>query len=151
MTTAHAPTPPKHEDDFTKKHVLLVDDDPGFRSFACMLLTKNGYRVSQACDGSEALRSVEKFLHDSECFDLLFTDLKMEPMSGMELIREIQARGLHVPVLIATGFLDEVSLEELQQIETYQFLIKPFKAQDLLRCAEQLTDAALAGENKRKA
>ena len=118
--------------------MLLVDDDPAFRSYASMLLSRNGYRVSQACDGLEALQSVSRMLDGSDRIDLLFTDLKMENMSGMELITKVRALGLDVPVLVATGFLDEVSFQELQRINRHQLLVKPFKQQDLLLCVERL-------------
>ena len=130
-----------------KKHVLLVDDDPGFRSYASMLLTKNGYRVSQACDGWEALQSVKKMQENADHIDLLFTDLRMKTMSGMELILKVRALGLDMPVLVATGFLDDVSFDELQRIKRHQFLSKPFKPQELLQHVEELTvDNHLTGE-----
>ena len=117
----------------------MVDDDPGFRSYASALLTKNGYRVSQACDGWEALQSVERIRNCADHIDLLFTDLKMDAMSGMELIHKVRSLGLDMPVLVATGFLDEVSFEELQLITKHELLLKPFKAQELLEYVQQLT------------
>jgi CheY-like chemotaxis protein len=121
-----------------KKHILLVDDDPAFRSYAVMLLARGGYRVSQACDGEEALQSVACFQKKGEVIDLLFTDLKMEGMSGLELILKLRRLGVEVPVLVATGYLDEVSFEELQQIKSHRFLLKPFKPGDLLLCVQQM-------------
>lgn len=122
-----------------KKHVLLVDDDPAFRSYASMLLTRNGYRVSQACDGFEALQSVEKLKQNDDDIHLLFTDLKMEAMSGVELIRKVRAQGIDVPVLVVSGALDEATFEELQLIKGHKFLVKPFKPQELLQYVKQLT------------
>lgn len=138
MNTAHVIIARPDAGACTKKHVLLVDDDPAFRSYASMLLSKNGYRVSQACDGLEALQTVARTLDGSDRIDLLFTDLKMERMSGTELISKVRALGLDVPVLVATGFLDDVSFEELQQIKRHQLLVKPFKQQELLLCVERL-------------
>ena len=138
MNTAQVIIPVQDASACIRKHVLLVDDDPAFRSYASMLLSRNGYRVSQACDGLEALQSVSRMLDGSDRIDLLFTDLKMENMSGMELITKVRALGLDVPVLVATGFLDEVSFQELQRINRHQLLVKPFKQQDLLLCVERL-------------
>ena len=121
------------------KHVLLVDDDPAFRSWATMLLSQCGYRVSQACDGSDALQAIEKFAGQDDRIDLLFTDLAMERMSGRELIETVLVLGLRLPVLVATGFLDEASLGALRKIENYRFLVKPFKPQDMFHYLAELT------------
>jgi len=123
-----------------KKHILLVDDDPAFRSYASMLLVREGYRVSQACDGGEALTCVALFRERGDAIQLLFTDLKMDGMSGLELIQQLRGMGVEVPVLVATGFLDEVSFEELQQIKSHRFLLKPFKPGELLLCVRQMID-----------
>jgi two-component system KDP operon response regulator KdpE len=131
-----------------KQHILLVDDDPAFRSYASLLLAGNGYRVTQACDGRQALQSIEKLQEDGEPVDLLFTDLRMAGMSGLELIRKVRGLGLDLPVLVATGFLDEVSFEELQQIKSHQFLVKPFKPEDLLRHVAELALRFDAGTGK---
>ena len=123
-----------------KLHILLVDDEPAFKVFTSMVLTHNGYRVSQACDGWEALHLIEEIYGRGDQLDLLFTDLNMELMSGLELIQHVRALGIDVPVLVASGFIYDEGFAQLQQIAGHKFLVKPFRAEVMLAYVKDLIE-----------
>ena len=122
-----------------KKRVLLIDDDPSLLAYASFLLTQAGYQISEARDGYEALLLVEERQIQSDCFDLLVTDIQMPGMSGVALLKQLRMKKIHVPVLVITGFLDVVSFRELQQMKYLDILVKPFKSVELIQYIERLT------------
>ena len=65
--------------------ILIVDDDPQMRKTLANLLRREGYATVEA-DGGEPAREVLK----AEVFDLVITDLHMEPVSGLDLLRSIK-------------------------------------------------------------
>jgi signal transduction histidine kinase/CheY-like chemotaxis protein len=83
--------------------VLLVEDNDHVREFAQHLLVELGYRVLSAASAEEALERLER-----EAVDLLFSDVVMPGRSGLELAR--LARELHpsLPVLLASGYSEEI-------------------------------------------
>lgn len=64
--------------------ILLVDDDEALRTILAEGLTGEGYSVSEACDGKEALNHLE-----AHSADIILTDLAMPEMDGIELIRHL--------------------------------------------------------------
>src|SRR5262245_31285385 len=80
--------------------VLVVDDDPGSQAVVAFLLREEGYDVTTAHDGSEALAALER-----ELPDLVVLDLKMQPMDGAVFAAELERRGLRprLPILVLSG------------------------------------------------
>ena len=83
--------------------VLLVEDNPQVREFAAELLSEMQCDVTTACDGRDALK-----LLDSADFDLVFSDVVMPGIGGVELARRIEAERPEMPVLLATGYSSEL-------------------------------------------
>ena len=83
--------------------MLLVEDNAQVRNFAEDLLRDMGCEVISAADGAEALQ-----LLDTQPVDLVFSDVVMPGMSGVELARKIRAVKADVPVLLATGYSAEI-------------------------------------------
>jgi CheY-like chemotaxis protein len=115
-----------------RKHILLVDDEPGFRFSAGIALRKVGYTVTEAPDGKEAYRLLRQALADGEPFDLVVTDIRMPGMSGIELLEELKAYRISVPLLAVTGFSDKELIRELQARGCPEFLEKPFRPDELV-------------------
>jgi class 3 adenylate cyclase/DNA-binding NarL/FixJ family response regulator len=80
-------------------NVLLVDDDPFVREMLGDILESKGYVVETASDGAEALTRLS---HISD-IELVFSDINMPVMSGLELIRRVRAGGSDMPIIILTG------------------------------------------------
>lgn len=102
--------------------VLLVEDNPQVRDFAEGLLVDLGCEVVPSESGEEALELLE-----TNAVDLVLSDVVMPGMSGVELARRM--RDLHpvVPVLLATGYSDEI----VKRGSEFNVLAKPFGAVDL--------------------
>jgi CheY-like chemotaxis protein len=87
----------------TQSLVLVVDDSPVQQLQIQMVLERDGYRVSLANDGLDALRAIEQ-----ERPDIVVTDLQMPNMNGLELVSEIKTRYPNIPVILATAVGSEM-------------------------------------------
>ena len=81
------------------RKVLVVDDDPVVARSFDRVLTGKGYAVITAGSGQEALNKLE-----AEDYDVVFTDIKMPGMSGLEMAEQVKARRPWLPVVIITGY-----------------------------------------------
>ena len=109
--------------------VLLVEDNPQVREFAEGLLADLGCDVVSAETGEQALEKLGR-----TGIDLVLTDVVMPGMSGVELARRIQESHPDVPVLLATGFSDEIVSRGCD----FAVLSKPFGAADLSKAMAAL-------------
>ncbi len=85
--------------------ILLVDDNADGILARRSVLEELGYKVVPAGCGSEALKLAEK-----ESFDLVITDYKMSPIDGLELIGQLRQSGYKKPIILLTGFADNLGL-----------------------------------------
>jgi two-component system, sensor histidine kinase and response regulator len=110
--------------------VLLAEDNLVNQRLAVRLLEKRGHRVVVASNGREALEALEK-----ESFDLVFMDVEMPQMDGLEAtaaIREKQARtGLHQPIIALTGHAMKGDREKCLEAGMDGYLTKPIRPQEL--------------------
>ncbi len=103
--------------------ILLVEDNEPVRDFAQSLLADLDYRVIPAASAEAALD-----LLDREPIDILFTDVLMPGIGGIELAAQARAKRPGLPVLLASGFSEEIASGEAGAYET---LAKPYGAQTL--------------------
>ena len=80
------------------QRILIVDDDPGIRRSLHILLSRAGYRVTQARDGMEALR-----LWRDKGGDLVITDLHMPEKNGIEMIIELLSHTPGIRIIAMSG------------------------------------------------
>lgn len=85
-----------------EKHILVIDDEPAVRNSFVLALEDTEFLVTTASSGTEGL---EKF--NKSKYHLIFLDLKMPGMSGIETLREIRKKDQDVPVYIITAFAEE--------------------------------------------
>ena len=102
--------------------MLLVEDNAQVRQFAEDLLRDMGCEVMSAADGVEALQ-----LLDTQPVDLVFSDVVMPGMSGVELARKIREVKPDVPVLLATGYSDEI----VKSGSEFAVVPKPYRPREL--------------------
>jgi two-component system response regulator MprA len=108
-------------------HVLVVDDDPGVRDSLRRSLTFEGYTVTTAGDGEQALASVT-----SDRPDIVVLDLQMPVLGGLETCRRLREQGDDIPVLMLTarqGTRDRVTGLDAGADD---YLPKPFALEELL-------------------
>jgi two-component system response regulator HydG len=108
-------------------YILVVDDEPSMRTTLSILLKKEGYQVSQASNGTEALKMLELGQ-----YDMVLTDLKMEGVDGVELLRQVKAADPHTEVLIFTAYGTVTSAVEAMKLGAYDYIGKPFDEEELL-------------------
>ena len=107
--------------------VLVVEDDPNLREAVCDTLELAGQAVVSAPGGEEALR-----LLDAQPVSLVVSDVRMMPMDGIALLKEIRNRYVHLPVVLMTAYADVDRAVEAMRSGACDFLLKPFEPKALL-------------------
>jgi CheY-like chemotaxis protein len=121
--------------------ILLVEDEPGVRSFVSMVLQRFGYRVLEASSSERALDIARDF---DGSIDLLLTDVVLPGVDGTELAeRVLQARS-DTRLLYISGYADRLTEMEGVLASGVQLLAKPFTAQALLTKVRELLGAPQA-------
>jgi DNA-binding NtrC family response regulator len=103
-----------------QRKVLVVDDDPVVGESFNRVLSRQGYAVITAANGDEALAKLQ-----DEKYDLVFTDLRMPGMDGLEVAEKVKARQPWMPVVIVTGYGSKPSEDRARAIGVADFLNKP--------------------------
>ena len=108
-------------------NVLVVEDDLQLRDALCLTLECAGHNVMGAADGPAALRLLER-----EAFNLVVSDLRMQPMDGIALLKAIRGSEPHLPVLLMTAFGDVDKAVSAMHAGACDFLLKPFEPKVLI-------------------
>jgi CheY-like chemotaxis protein len=126
------------------RKVLVVDDDPAVRKSIDRILSSKGYAVITAESGEEALRKLNE-----EKYDLVYTDIRMPGMSGLEVAEQIKARRPWTPVVIITGYDTDVAEARAKVAGVSSFMHKPLSpemiedsARDALAAPAAVAEAA---------
>lgn len=102
------------------RKVLVVDDDPVVGESFNRVLTGKGYAVITAANGEEALAKLKE-----EKYDLVYTDLRMPGMDGLEVAERVKAKQPWTPVVIVTGYGSRTSEDRAYAAGVSDFLNKP--------------------------
>ncbi len=108
-------------------HILVTDDDRAFRLATKTLLEDEGYRVTLAIDGEEALARLR-----TGTFDLLLSDMVMSKMSGIELLQQVRQHWPALPIIMVTGFGSIRTAVEAMKLGAADYLTKPSNNDELL-------------------
>jgi len=120
------------------QHLLLVDDEDGFRSVIADRLGEYGYRVEQAATGEAALERLNEF-----AFDVLLTDLRLPGVDGRQVLDEAFSRYPEIVAIVITGFGSVREAVEVTRLGAEGFITKPFQFEELLHALNA------AGEKRR--
>lgn len=108
-------------------HILVIDDERSIRNTMKDILEFEQHTVTLAEDGAQALEAVGR-----ETFDLIFSDIKMPGMDGMELLDALLARGVEAPIVMISGHgTIETAVEALKK-GAFDFIEKPIDLNRLL-------------------
>jgi DNA-binding response OmpR family regulator len=122
-------------------HILIVDDEAKLRQMMARVLQRAGYEVTTAADAKEALELVSQHV-----FDLLYLDIRMPDMNGLELLKIIHADHPDLPVVLFTAQPDLNSAVEALRRGATDYLLKPLKSQTVI----SHTETILANKQKER-
>ena len=109
-----------------KIRILVVDDEESHRIMLRAVLKEEGYEVSEASDGTEAVKAVGE-----GPFDLILLDIRMKTMDGIEALGEIRKISPLVPVLIMTAYASVKTAVEALKAGAFEYLTKPLDIDEL--------------------
>jgi DNA-binding NtrC family response regulator len=112
--------------------VLIVDDELSVLRSCEKILVREGYDVRTALSGKQALS-----LLDQEAFDIVFTDLKMVEMGGMELLETLRLRFPEIVPVVITGYATVASVVETMKLGAFDYLPKPFTPDEMAAVAQK--------------
>jgi two-component system, NtrC family, nitrogen regulation response regulator NtrX len=100
--------------------ILLTDDEQGVRRALREILEFEGYQILEAADGETALKMLE-----TEVVDLMFLDVKMKGMDGLEVLEALRERNVEFPVIMLTGHGNIDTAVQSTRLGAFDFLQKP--------------------------
>ena len=104
------------------EHILLIDDEKALVDLGRQMLERLGYSVESRTSSIEAL---EMFKTRSDEFDLVITDMTMPNLTGEKLAAELMKIRADVPVILCTGFSEQISEEHAKEMGIKEFILKP--------------------------
>lgn len=117
----------------TTASILIIDDEPNLRRSLALILQRAGYSVNTA----ESARDVRHYLA-AGAYDLVFLDLKMPEINGMELLPEIRQIYPEMPVMILTAHATLESAIEAVRKGARDYLLKPIDPEEILARVKQI-------------
>ncbi len=116
-------------------HILVVDDEESLTKFITELLDIHGFQVTVANSGSKGL---EVYKNNPTTFDLVITDQTMPGMTGIELSKNLRQLNSSLPIILCTGYSEQVSSENAHLYGISEYLTKPISREILLNTISQL-------------
>jgi len=121
----------------TKNKILVVDDEEPLRIVLSAELEGEGYQVTNAGDGQEAIN----ILATTE-YDLILLDIKMPNVDGFEVLKYVKEHSPKTKVVMLTGFADLKNAIESKKLGAEDFVSKPYDLVDLLTTVERVLTGA---------
>jgi DNA-binding response OmpR family regulator len=114
-------------------HILIIDDEAALRQTLARILQQAGFEVTTAENGEQGLSFIQ-----TTNFDLIFMDLRMPGMAGMEVLKLIHTSYPTLPVILFTAQPDLNSAVEALRNGATDYLLKPLKPQALIERAQSI-------------
>lgn len=120
--------------------ILIVDDKEGVRRSLEIVLQKEGFRVASAPDGGRALIMIRELKPD-----VIVTDMRMEPMSGIELLQRVKEQRPQTEVILMTAYATIDSAVMAIKLGAFDYITKPFKHAQIIA---KIKDALAKGKQQ---
>ncbi|MCD6298991.1 MAG: sigma-54-dependent Fis family transcriptional regulator, partial [Thermoplasmata archaeon] len=104
--------------------IMFVDDDPSILDAAKTAIESYGYDVITAKSGMECLAKLEEA-------DLVFLDIKMPGMNGIDVLKKIKKRNSSLPVIMITAYATVDTAKEAMKHGAFDYIRKPFDVEEL--------------------
>ena len=115
--------------------ILIVDDERNIRETLAMYIRILGHTVETAADGETAMEAI-----DRREFDLVVSDIRMEGLGGLGLLRQIREQQGDTAVVLMTAYATVSQAVEAIRLGAYGFLMKPFSPNDVRLLINQVLD-----------
>jgi len=122
--------------------ILVADDEVMMRNLILRILESEGYQITLASSGDEALEIL-----NAEKFDLLLTDVRMPGTNGFNLLKKVKANWPGMAVIVMTGYGDAYTVKEALLLGADEYLSKPFKGHEVSLIVERAYWRVLSGRN----
>jgi len=119
------------------ERILLIDDEEQIVSMEQQMLENLGYEVTARTDSTEALK---EFSQKPQNFDLVITDMTMPHMTGDELALKLLDIKPDIPVILCTGFNEDITEEKALAMGIQKFVMKPVIKNDLATTIRTVLD-----------
>lgn len=113
-------------------HVLVVDDERNFRTVLTQILKTKGHEVSECGSPEEAMQLLE-----DQSPDLVVSDVRMQPVSGLVFLQNMRAEHPEIPVVMMTAYASVETALDTLKMGAYDYLTKPFKIEDFMEVVER--------------
>jgi PAS domain S-box-containing protein len=120
-----------------QERILLVDDEESIIQVEKKLLSDAGYRISEHTGSQSALT---QFKQTPDQFDLVITDMTMPKLTGIQLSKKILKIRPDIPIILCTGFSNDLTPETVKEIGLSTYLKKPIKKDTLLMTIRNVLD-----------
>jgi len=109
-----------------KDKILVADDEQSMREFLDIMLKKEGYKVSLASNGEEAVKFI-----DNDLFDLVLLDIRMPKLDGISALKKIKAIAPETVVIMITAYASADTAIKAMKEGAYDYITKPFKVEEI--------------------
>ncbi len=124
------------------ERIIFVDDEESLVKLGSILLRNLGYEVAAFGRSTEALQA---FREAPDNYDLIITDMTMPGMTGVELAREVKQVRADIPIILCTGFTENLDEKRVSDMGIFAYLTKPVLQKNL---ADTIRKALGQGERK---
>jgi DNA-binding response OmpR family regulator len=125
-------------------HILIIDDEANLRQTLARILKRAGLEVTTAENGKQAID-----LLDQQAFDLVYMDIRMPDMNGLEALKLIHAKFAQLPVVLFTAQPDLNTAVEALRNGASDYLLKPLKPEEIIERTKSIL-AHLKLEQRKK-
>jgi two-component system response regulator PilR (NtrC family) len=107
-------------------HILVVDDELSMRELLEFMLSREGYQVTLAESGREAIKKLDK-----KNYDLLLCDIRLGDMTGLDVLRACKQRNSETVVILISAYASTETAVEAMNVGAYDYVPKPFDNEEL--------------------
>lgn len=126
-------------------HILVVDDEPSMREFLDVLLSKEGYKVSGAGNGKQAIKMIRK-----NGYDLVLSDIRLGDIAGLEVLKEAKQKNPDTVVIMISAYsTTEIAVESMNE-GAYDFVPKPFDNTELKQTIQRALELKTLDQEKER-
>jgi two-component system response regulator PilR (NtrC family) len=126
-------------------HILVVDDETSMREFLDVLLSKEGYKVSDARNGKQAIKMIQK-----NGYDLVLSDIRLGDIVGLEVLKEAKKKNPDTVVIMISAYsTTEIAVEAMNE-GAYDFVPKPFDNTELKQTIQRALELKTLDQEKER-